>query len=223
MSQLDPKTIRTRCAAAALALAVPLAPPAAAAANLLANGEFSNFTVLPWRGSNGILLLSNLDRANNADSGSARLVHPEETYIASSMFSEYLSVEGGAQVRLSGYFRTVASPPAGAAVQLQVRYYTGYGSASSCTGYIAPPNPNPYKSGFLTLTGSWAQKSIVHNAPSNARCAEVQLDTTDVSTPWDAFDLLADGLSFTAEQGLPSSIFASGFESGTTTGWVVVP
>jgi len=187
----------------------------ASAANILRNSEFSDFTVSPWISGTGFsLLLSNLDHNNNTGSGSMRWSQIAGTNLGTSVFSECEPIGGSQAISAGGYFRTAGAAPSGAKVQIQVRYFSGVG----CTSWISTQ-----KSGFLTLGGSWGQAKTDQTTPSNAKSVQVQIDTQDTVLPADAYDIVADGIFLNAgAAGSPNPIFASNFNSGTLTDWIVV-
>ncbi len=199
----------------ALAL-VATASPLLAVDNLLANSEFSNFTVFPWRTAVGEPLLSNLDHSNNPNSGSARLVQPAN-FISSTMISEKVAIQGGGQADMGGYFRAASTNPSGSRMRLDRFFY----SDTSCSAFISGLN-----SGWLAVQSSWASVLFAGTATANAKCVRMQIVAKAPVKPngdYEAFDLLADGL-FLRSTGATSSgpIFLNGFESGNLSGWIVV-
>lgn len=184
----------------------------AASANILSNGEFSNFTTSPWIASQGTLYLSNLDRQNNPDSGSARLAHPA-SFIGSTLLSECKQIQGGAAADVGGVFRTAASNGSGSKMRIGRFYY----SDTSCQTYISSAN-----SGYLVAPSNWTSVTSSGTAPTNAKSVRMEIVAAS-STGNEAFDLLADGLYLNSTGSTqPTTIFKNGFESGNTTGWSTI-
>jgi hypothetical protein len=190
------------------------ATAAHAGQNLLANGEFSDFTVLPWTDDSlGSVYLSSLDHDNNLDSGSALLVDDNGTsFYATVLRSEPVEIEGGSQVDVGGWFKGGASNPANSKLRIGRDYY----SDAACTTWIAAANAS-----YVTVPSNWTYQSHAHVAPSNARC--VKMAIVAASSTSSNLDLHLDGLFLDGVQGAPSGpFFADGFEGGSTSAWVTV-
>lgn len=194
---------------AALVAATP-----ASAANLLSNGEFSNFTLSPWTPSQGQAFLSNLDHANDLDSGSALLVDNTGSFIAVSLLSECVRIQGGAQADASTYVKGGSRVPANSKTRIGRSFY----SDANCGGssFISSSN-----SGFTAVPANWSRISNLGAAPANAQ--SIRIDIVATSGDNSAFDLLIDGVVLdSAAEGSPAVLFTSTFESGNLTGWSAV-
>lgn len=200
-----------RLVMASAILGCALSVPDSAAANMLSNGEFSNFTTSPWTVSQGKLYLSALDRQNNPGSGSALVVDDNGFFLASSLLSECVRIGGGANANVTAYLKAGTKNPSGSKVRVGRFFY----SDTSCGTYISGAN-----SGFLAVPSSWTKISHASTAPGSAKSVRVEIVASSGGEA--VFELLADGIQLgSGTSGSPAAIFADSFDSGSLTGWKV--
>lgn len=214
--QLQRSGLFRRLVLASLLAASGASPIPAAATELLANGEFSDFTIAPWHAEQGSALLSNVDHANNLDSGSALATDPGANgLLALSFQSECVAIQGGATMSSAGFFKAGSKNPSGSKFRIRHFYY-GDGSCTGSSAILATPSG---VSGYVASPSNWLQSSYQYTAPANAKSMILIIEVksgVDTST----FELFVDGVSLTSSAGVPTSqLLKDGFEDGSTRSW----